>query len=961
MRQHESGRRWAPYRTALAVLFALATTVPAAARQTQATATSPNRTISGQVNAAVTGQPLTGVRVHLVGTEIAAVTDGSGRYTLVGVPAGELVVQAEFIGYARATRRVIHPGAGGIVVDFKLTEEALALDGIVVTGTAGQARRREVGNSITQLDLSRVDEPIASVDQLLQGRSTSTSVTTVGSSFGAGSAIRLRGNVSLSLSNQPLIFVDGVRQSAESYPLNASQASFPHYGPGAVMSPLDDINPNDIERIEIVKGAAATTLYGSEASAGVIQIFTRKGRTGAPTWTLQTDHSLDWVKPFGSEQRPYINLDPWLKTAYSTRNTLSVSGGVSDLRYFASGGYDTGNGVLPNDHDDRIALRLNLDLQARPDLTLQLNTAYTSHTLSITHTGNSGMALPFNAFRQPNNSFGSSDPALLSTLLDAEIGQENQRFTSGLTLSWTPWEPLTQRITIGIDRINSRGTQLRPLGFKLDPEGSISDIRWQSSTVTFDYVGSFRWLRGDAITSTLSWGAQSTATEESKVDAFGTGFPGPGNHTLSSTATRFIFGSESRIVTGGLFFHNLIGFHDRIFLTAGARIDGSSTFGEELGLQVYPKVSASYVISDESFWQPGWGEVKLRAAVGYAGRAPGAFDAARTWRPFSFGGASAFTPGNVGNPNLGPERTREVELGFDASWFDGRLRADLTWYDQLTSDALFPVAQIPSLGFTGSQLENVGQLTNRGLELSLNGIVYQSRDLVWSLGASLSTNRSEVLEVGNTTAYNIQVGQPAPVVRGTLVRNAGKYEDPILETDHFFGPNQPTHQIGLNTELQLPRGVRLSARGEYQGGHYINDSASEFMIDRGAGAPGCDRAYTHVPFDDYPNGDLGKVTALERARCYKQNLRSGLWIYPADFFKLRELTLSAPIGRFIPSARSATLSLSLRNAFRWTNRDFLAFDPEMVSSRENTRALTTGITEHAPAPARFTASLRVVF
>lgn len=959
MIHYEPGRRWALYRTLIAALLVLASAGTTSAQDSRGPRQAP--VIQGQVTASATGRPLAGARVSLAGTEIAVLTDAAGRYSIPGIPAGELVVEAEYLGYKKASRSLVHPGEGAVTVDLGLSEEPLALDGIVVTGTAGQARRREVGNSIAQIDISEVADPIASVDQLLQGRGTSVSVTSAGASFGSGSAIRLRGNVSLSLSNQPLIFVDGVRQTAESYPLNASQASFPHYGPGAVMSPLNDINPNDIERIEIVKGAAATTLYGSEASAGVIQIFTRKGRSGEPTWTLQTDHGLDWVKPFGSEQRPYINLDPWLKTAYGTRNTLSVSGGRSDLRYFVSAGYDTGEGVLPNDREDRLALRLNLDLDARPGLTFQLNTAYTSHDLEITHTGNSGMALPFNAFRQPNNSFGSSDPELLGTLLDAEIGQANQRFTAGLTANWTPWEPLTQRFTVGLDRITSRGTQYRPLGFLLDPAGSISDIRWTSSTVTIDYVGNLRWLQGDALASTLSWGAQSTTTEESKVDAFGTGFPGPGRHTLSSTADRFIFGSESRIVTAGLFFHNLFGIHDRIFITTGARIDGSSTFGERLGLQFYPKVSASYVISDESFWERSWGEVKVRAAVGYAGRAPGAFDAVRTWQPFSFDGTSAFRPGNVGNPDLGPERTRELELGFDASWFDGRLRADLTWYDQVTTDALFPVNQTPSLGFTGSQLENVGRLANRGLELSLHGTPYQGRDLIWNLGGSISTNRSKVLEVGNTTAYNIQVGQPAPVVRGTLVLNADRYEDPILVTDHFFGPNQPTLQIGINSELHLPRGLRLSARGEYQGGHYITDSASDFMVDRGAGAPGCDNAYEHVPFDSYPNGNLEKLTALERARCYRENRVSGLWIYPADFFKLRELTLTAPVARFVPGTESATLSLSLRNAFRWTNSDFLAFDPEMVSSRENTRALTTGITEHAPAPARFVASLRIVF
>lgn len=371
-------------------------------------------------------------------------------------------------------------------------------------------------------------------------------------------------------------------------------------------------------------------------------------------------------------------------------------------------------------------MRLNLDLTPREEISVHFNAAYSDHTLSITHTGNSAMALPFNAFRQPNNSFGSSDPKVLSQLLDAEVGQENQHFTTGLTLRWTPTSVLTQELTVGLDRITSRGTQFRPLGFPLDPEGSVSDIRWSSRTVTLDYTGRLHWLdRSAGLSSTLSWGAQSIATEDDKVDAFGTGFPGPGRHTLSSTADRFLFGSESRIVTAGFFLQNLIGLGDRLFLTTGARVDGSSTFGQDLGLQVYPKVSASYVISDEGFWDDIWGTAKLRAALGYAGRAPGAFDAVRSWSPFSFGGQPAYAPGNVGNPELGPERTRELELGFDAAWLDGRLNAELTYYDQVTTDALFPIAQIPSLGFVGTQLENVGEITNRGLEFTLGAQLYQ--------------------------------------------------------------------------------------------------------------------------------------------------------------------------------------------------------------------------------------------
>jgi TonB-dependent starch-binding outer membrane protein SusC len=942
-------------------LFATSSQTASETASQTASQTAERGTLRGQVTDRRSGRLLPGAQIQVEGTGLGTLTDGAGRYVLAGVPAGDVVLRVRYLGYGEATREVSVQAGGDQAVDFALAEAALSLDGIVVTGTAGQARQREVGNSIVQLDVSRLDEPVASVDQLLQGRAPSVTVNPGSASFGAGAAIRLRGNVSASMSNQPLIFVDGVRQSAEAYPLNASQGNFPHWGPSSTMSPLNDINPSDIERIEVVKGAAATTLYGSEASAGVIQIFTRSGTQGQAVWSLQSDHGVDWVRPFGSEERPYLGLDPWLRRAYGTRNSLSVSGGTDGVRYFVAGGLDREEGVLPNDEGDRATLRVNLDLDVRPDVALQFNTAYTRHSLSITHTGNSAMGLPLNAFRQPFNSFGSSDPEVLSQLLDAKIFQDNDRFNTGLTATWNPRAGITQRVTLGLDRIATRGTQSRPVGFALEPEGMVSDLRWESRTLTVDYTGSLRWLNAPALASTFSWGAQSITTEETTSDAYGSGLPGPGVHTVSGAAQRLVFGEELRVISAGFFLQNLFGFRDRAFLTLGARVDGNSAFGENLGLQVYPKASASWVVSEEDFWAPEWGEVKLRAAYGLAGRAPGAFDAVRTWQPNSFGGAISFVPSNVGNPDLGPEKTREIEVGVDGSWLDGRLSAEATYYDQVTRDALFNVAQIPTTGFSGGQLENVGELTNRGFELALDGTVVDGPDLSWELGLSLSTNRSQVVDVGTATAYTIQPGQPAPAVRGTWVRNADENAAPDIVLDHFFGPNQPTRIVGLRSTLHLPRGVRFTARGEYQGGHYIVDGASANMVNRGSGAPGCEAAYRVVPVDGYAGADLDGVRAIDRVRCYPQALRPGVWVYPADFFKVRELTVLAPVTAFVPGVRNATLTLSLSNAFRWTNDEFLAFDPEMVSSRQTTSSLTSGITEHAPAPARFAASLRVTF
>ena len=684
---------------------------------------------------------------------------------------------------------------------------------------------------------------------------------------------------------------------------------------------------------------------------------------GQPNWALQSDYSLDWVKPFGSEANPYINLDPWLKKASGTNSTLSVNGGLNDIRYFISGGYKVGDGVLPNDHENRSSFRSNFDLSAHRTLQLQLNVAYTDDELNVTHTGNSGMALPFNAFREPNNSFGSSDPAVLNELVEAKIWEGDERLTYGLSARWNPFERLSQKFTVGVDRTSTVETQYRPLGFSLEPQGAISDIRWVSRTITTDYNGSLRWLDLRGFASTFGWGGQGAVTDQSLVDTYGRGFPGPGKQTMSSVAEHWVSGSESRTVAAGFFFQDLIGFRDRVFLTGALRIDGNSAFGKNLGLLVYPKASASWVISDESFWPDKLGTVKLRAAYGKAGKAPGPFDAVRTWTANSFGGESAFLPGNVGNSDLGPEQTREIEAGLDGSWLNDRLTAEVSYYDQLTRDGLVSISEIPSNGFGGSARYNLGALTNKGVELALHGVVLTTSRLRWSLGTNISTNHSKITDLGAVNSNSTQLGQPVGVVRGTKILNADADSTPVAVQNYAFGPGLPTRVIGINTTLELPKGVRFTAGGEYQGGHYISDGASSAMIDRGNGAPACDAAYAIVPYTtdaSWKTKDLSGIRALDRARCYRGSV-SGAWIYPADFFKLRDLTLVVPVRTPLSQVRSASLTFSLRNAFRWTNKDFGAFDPEMIGSRSNTAALTPSITENAPAPARFVTSLRLSF
>lgn len=914
-------------------------------------------TITGVVVDARSGETLPGVNIVIEGTTIGATTNMDGEYELQ-VPTLEETLVFSYIGYQRLVVEI----DGRNEINVELSREAIGLDELVVTGAAGETRTREMGQTVARINTDNLPDVSVNTDELLQGRIAGVDVTNTSGSIGAGSQIRLRGNVSLSMSNQPLIIIDGVRFSANEYPRGNSEGDSFFRGANVSQNPLNDINPNDIERIEIIRGPSASTLYGTEAAAGVIQVFTKKGQSGEPRWSAQIDQSLSFMRPFGPSNDKYIGMDPWLSTGHGQNYNLSVSGGQDSFDYLVSGSYREGSGVLPNDQEDRYTIRGNIGFTAFENFRLQWQTHYSSHTIENTSTGNNAHGLQFNVYRAPNNPIGSSEKSELDKILNQDITTRNDRFNTAVTARYFPLEGLDMRFQVGYDRLDQRFNHIRPFGFALQTQGAITDKRWVSEGITLDFATRYRYDITDDFNTRLSFGGQLNTQKQHEIDAFGQGYPGPGEYTITAAAERVVVANEFEVITGGFFAENTFDYLDRYFFTVGLRVDGNSAFGDDFGLQPYPKASVSYVLSDESFWSDALGSFRLRAAYGQAGRAPGAFDAVRTWQAEGYGGISAFRPQNVGNPELGPEVTTELEVGFESSTLNDRLNIEFSYYNQETNDALFAVSQSPSLGFTGSQLRNVGVLSNQGIELTIMGTLIQRGDLFLDLGTTIYTNKSEVKDTGGENIYTIVEGQPGPVVRGTKVTNPDDFSEAQFEFDHFFGPNQPTHIIGVNLTLGLPKGILFSARGEYQGGHYINSAASSFMVNRGAGSPSCQVAYDQVPYatgdpNNHPN--IGNVNALMRTRCYRQNIQSNSWIFPSDFFRLRSVSVQIPIGQYTSQLRSASFTITGRNLLTWKNNDFWEFDPEMTY--RSVGDLTRFIGEHIPAPASVTGTLRIDF
>jgi TonB-dependent starch-binding outer membrane protein SusC len=965
------------------------------------TAHAQTGTISGRV-IGESEQPIVGAQVRLVGTGLGTLTGEGGRYSIVNVPAAEYRIRVQMIGH-RPVEVPVRVAAGQTLTqDFTMRRQVLELDALVVTGTAGAARQREVGNSISQIDMAKVAEPPVNVGQLLQGRTTGMTVMTSSAMAGSGSMIRLRGNVSVAMSNQPLIYVDGVRLRSDGYQRNVPATGSDLRSGNDIASPLNDINPNDIERVEIIKGAAATTLYGTEAAAGVIQIFTKNGQTGRPQWTLQADQGFAHTLPFGPDPSTappgdtipkvyrdsfparfaglpavgvsraggtskYLFIDPWLRNGYQQRYSLSVGGGGDALRYFVSGSTSRENGVLPNDNENRNVVRGNFSFTPLANLLFTWNTAYTKDRIHNTAAGNNAHGLTLNAFRRDRNYASDDRPEVVEKLLNQDLTSDIDHLITGGTLNWSPTANLTNRFTIGYDRAQIENFSLRPFGFVSAPTGIISDRQNVYQNLTADYAGNFALNVRPSLRATLSWGGQGVATEQRETSAYGDQLPGPGAPTVSSAGNKLGFEERQRVVNAGLFGQTVLDLKNRYFLTLGARVDGNSAFGKNFGLQMYPKASLSWVASDEAFWPKTISEMKLRFAWGQSGRAPGAFDAVRTWDAVGWGGAPAFFPLNVGNPDLGPERTSEVEVGFDAAVFGDRLTTQFTLYSRNIDGALFNARQVPSLGFLNSQLQNVGTMSSNGVEFTATAVAVRNRNFEWSVGGSIYTNASKVKSLGNAPAFSlgnmgwIMEGQSIPVIRtDACVINpdaTGVSPDSIkFAKDCVYGPNLPPHTYGVHSSLTGPRGVTISLRGEYEGGHYMYDGAAFNAVTRSVRWPGCYEFYTLQE-----TNRLKEATSLQTARCTVSLAKDSYFIYPASFFKLRDLSISTPVPqRFIRRASSAQFTIAGHNIWKWVNKDFPVFDPE-TGNNGGFDSRVRSILEHVPPPATYTAALRVTF
>jgi TonB-linked SusC/RagA family outer membrane protein len=761
--------------------------------------------IRGTVRESGTQRPLATIQVVLPASGKGVLTAASGAFHLVGVPAGQIVVRVQGLGYGRVERTVTVAQGATVNLDIELAPSAIALDEVVVTGSGAPTERRKLGNTVATIDARTLDEaPTANVSEVLQGREPGVLALPGGGVAGEGARIRIRGNASLSQSNEPLVYVDGVRVD------NAGGFSGGIGGNGGSPSRLDDLNPAAIERIEILKGAAAATLYGTEASKGVIQIFTRRGTAGAPRWTLEVEHGVsaypedryrahagfarresqaDSLSAFwGQTIRPWevfeVELVPRLfETGHRSTSALSVSGGGEQIAYFVaarSTGEDgpfTADGFLSGDAsglerardvNGRRQANANLTLFPSERLRIGIHSTYVESATEIPNNNNDIYGPTTSVIRskpeQANANNPTGDPAFtnIREVLHLFTEQDVRRFAGSVSANFRPSDEFTIDATAGADVVGQEDTYFMPFGWNTDGvsrnniTGSRSVSARNHRSTTLDVKGLWDRPISDVLSSVATIGVQGFRTETRVIGGTGARFPGPGLEVAGAGADQTIREERLQEVSGGVFAQEQIGYRDFLFVTAGARLDRHSAFGASTGGALYPKLSVSLVPSD----LPGWrsstlSSLRLRGAVGQSGLQPGAFDKLTTYTPLASESGAGVVPANLGNEALRPEVSTEWEAGSEAGLWQDRVALQLTYWDRTVDDLLVARQFAPSGGFRNPQLDNIGQMKAWGVELGATGLAVKTPAVALELFANAAFLREKITDLGGAPPIKI--------------------------------------------------------------------------------------------------------------------------------------------------------------------------------------------------------------
>ena len=954
--------------------------------------------VRGTVRDTSDSRPIEGAQVALVGRPQGATTNASGQFTIRNVPAGPATLRAQFIGYAAISRPVTVAPNDTIEVDFTLRRTAVVLSEQVVVGY-GTASRAEVSSAVASVQGTDVQNaPVAGVDAALQGKAPGLQVIQNSGNPGVGITVRVRGAASLSASNQPLYVIDGVPMVRETF----SQVDVG----GQDITAVTGISPDEIESIDVLKDAAAAAIYGSRGSNGVVMLTTKRGRAGrtrisynAYYGTQEAVNLLDLMN--GAEYTEYMNealtndgYDPLIAPGTPIASTdwqkavlrnapvgdvfLSVDGGNDRLRYLVSGSYFDQQGTVIGSGYKRQTARVNLDFNATSKLAFRTSVSLSREDQDRIENDNTIEGVMANAIATPSVFPVRQEDGRFTNIEDfvgdvqmpyvnpVAVGEEssvNSRTLRALgnvqgTLSFT--DQLQWTTQLGLDVLNVRDLRWdspRVIGAYAEGAGGVAQQGNNTADryVLESYLG-YNWRSGrNSATITAGGGAEWNENELEYIR--GEGF--------ASDRPQLV-GNAGRVAEylGDRLGYNLVSaftranvtWADRYLLSASLRTDGSSRFGEDNRYGTFPALSLGWVMSDEPSIGPTisrFATMKLRASYGETGNQgiDDEYAALGRYGRANYAEVPGIAPSNIANPELRWETTRELNLGLDLGFLDGRVNLIGDVYSKKTSDLLVERPLPRTTGFD-SFFDNVGSIENRGLELALNTINVQrpgEDGFRWTTDFNIAWNHNEVTALYRDQPFNsgfddinrVEVGVPLgafhtikflgvdPETGNAQYLDANGDGDITSSDRVIVGSPHPTYFGGMTNTFTFKR-FDLRAFVQFTQGNEVYNGMRAYADDAGYNL---DNKFRNALNRWQQPGDVTNEPRASYDGTSEAWFTSSRFVEDGSYVRLQEVSL----GYKLPSAIGRRTNLgdsriyvSGRNLKTWT--DYAGFNPDANSS-----------------------------
>ncbi|MDC1107029.1 TonB-dependent receptor [Prolixibacteraceae bacterium] len=943
--------------------------------------------ITGSVVDKTTRELLPGVTIAVEGTARGTITDFDGNFSLKVNPGETLSIS--YIGYA--TQKVAVGSQSTLAID--LVTDTKGLDEVLVIGY-GSVKKEDATGAVQAISSKEFNAgAISSPQDLLVGKASGVQITSSGGAPGSGSTIRIRGGSSISASNDPLIVIDGVPMDTE--------------GVAGMQNPLNSINPADIKTFTVLKDASSTAIYGSRASNGVILITTKTGKSaqdlkvtyngnvsmatpsykvdvmGAPEYRefIGNTYGIDSDAYKNTQVYPNQNTnwqDEIYRTSINHDHNVSLTGGVKNLPYRLSVGYTDQKGIVETSSMQRETVGLNLNPTFFEDqLKVSISAKYMHVENRFINDGAIGNAITYDPTKpvyDPNSKYGGYTTTIDNDGNPVTIAPQNpvallhqtnntSKVNRGIIngkIDYTPnfFSDLTATLSVGLDISESEGAvrtdATAAWSEPNNPEraGSYDPYSQNKNNQTLDFYLTYnKVLEDHNIKVMTGYSYQEFRRDDDRFFYNAANSDEKNDKDPGSNLNRLL----------AFFGRAEYAFKNKYLLNATFRADGTTRFADHWGL--FPSLGFAWKMKEESFLKDvepissmklrlGWGATGQQNVGGNDTPYLGTYTESNNTALYPWGGSYIITQRPNGyDKDIKWETTYTYNVGLDFGFFDERLSGSIEWYYRQTNDLLSTVPVPAGANLTNLLLTNVGNLTNQGVEFSVDYNAITTQDLNWRVGANVTYNQNEITKLtanddpnflGNPTGgisggtgSTIQmqsVGQPTNSffvyeqvyaedgrpLEGVYVDQNGDHVINDLDKIHT-GQAAPNWMIGLNTNLSYMN-WDFSMSGRFQFGASIyNNNASN----------------NGVKQDTYNSGGNFLSNRLPLARTSFENVQywSSHYVENADFFKLDNVSLGYTFSNISKAVSSVRVSATAQNLFIISN--YTGVDPEVSSGIDN--------------------------